>query len=211
MSQLLQTIGSPVRLKIIHFLAQAPHSVEQLSLKLGESVANTSMHLKKMERQHILKNESQAQKRIYSFNHDELNVFWEQILNWTKIASPETFKEFENFYGDDFIWKEPLKLTVQLIKEKKVVVVDLRPSEEVSESQKNEESYKKYITSLPYPIELKQKLNKLKTFPKTKPILLICRGALCVMSQESCFQLRSKGFNSYNFNISWQKISKLLE
>ena len=61
MSALLNGLASPVRLKIIHFLTQAPHSVEQLAQKLGQSIANTSMHLKKMQRENILKTENLGQ------------------------------------------------------------------------------------------------------------------------------------------------------
>ena len=72
MASLMDALASPVRLKIIHFLTQAPHSVEQLSLKLGQTVANTSMHLKKMQREGILKIETMAQKRIYSLAQGEM-------------------------------------------------------------------------------------------------------------------------------------------
>ncbi len=46
-SNLLSGISSPVRLKLLHFLSQAPLTVEVLSNKIDQSVANTSMHLRK--------------------------------------------------------------------------------------------------------------------------------------------------------------------
>jgi DNA-binding transcriptional ArsR family regulator len=47
-SSILSSLSAPVRIKLIHFLSQAPLTVEVLSGKLGQSVANTSMHLRKM-------------------------------------------------------------------------------------------------------------------------------------------------------------------
>ena len=88
MSSLLEALASPVRLKIIHFLSQAPHSVEQLSLKLGQSMANTSMHLNKMQRENILKTETLGQKRIYSLAQVEMKELWEQIQNFALVHNP---------------------------------------------------------------------------------------------------------------------------
>lgn len=203
MSSMLEAIASPVRLKIIHFLSQAPHSVEQLSLKLGQTVANTSMHLKKMQRENILKTETSGQKRIYSLAQDELKDLWEQIQDFALKHNPTNVIDSRTIYQEELEWDKDLDETIKLIKNKKVVLIDVRPDDEVDEI---DAFYKKYVMHIPFD-EIKKQKDEL---PKSKPFLVICRGRLCVMANESTFQLRKLGFDAYKLNQSWHQVSKLL-
>jgi DNA-binding transcriptional ArsR family regulator len=202
-ASLLSGLASPVRLKIIHFLSQAPHSVEQLSLKLGQSVANTSMHLKKMQRENILKTETSGQKRIYSLAHSELKNFWEQIQDYALAQDPTKIIDSKVIYQENLVWDKNLRETVKDIKSEKVILLDVRPSDEVEEQDMQ---YSKYVMHIPF-----DNLKKLKDeLPTNKPILIICRGRLCVMSNESTHQLRKMGFEAFKGNFSWFQLSQAL-
>jgi DNA-binding transcriptional ArsR family regulator len=202
-ASLLSGLASPVRLKIIHFLSQAPHSVEQLSLKLGQSVANTSMHLKKMQRENILKTETSGQKRIYSLSHPELKHFWEQIQDYAQAQDPTKIIDSNDIYNEDLVWKKNLKETIKEIKSQKIILLDVRPLDEVDELDPN---YLKYVMHIPF-----DNLKKMKDdLPKNKDILIICRGRLCVMSNESTFHLRKMGFSAFKGNFSWFQLSQAL-
>jgi DNA-binding transcriptional ArsR family regulator len=202
-ASLLSGLASPVRLKIIHFLSQAPHSVEQLSLKLGQTVANTSMHLKKMQRENILKTETSGQKRIYSLSHNELKSFWEQIQDYALAQDPSKIIDSNNIYNENLVWEKSLKDTIKEIKSQKIILLDVRPIDEVDELDPN---YLKYVIHIPF-----DNLKKMKDdLPKNKDILIICRGRLCVMSNESTFQLRKMGYSAFKGNFSWFQISQAL-
>lgn len=203
MASLLDALASPVRLKIIHFLTQAPHSVEQLSLKLRQSTANTSMHLKKMQREGILKTETLGQKRIYSLTHEEMKEFWEQIQNFTLIHTPANIITSRDIYLDELEWQKDIEETIKLIKARKLTLLDVRPDDEIDEKDAN---YKKYVVHIPIE-NLKRSKEEL---PKSRPILVICRGRLCVLSNESTYQLRKLGFDAYKFGLSWFQLSKKL-
>ncbi len=203
LSSLLEALASPVRLKIIHFLSQAPHSVEQLSIKLGQSIANTSMHLKKMQREKILKTESLGQKRIYSLAQEEMKEFWEQIQNFAYGHNSSNVISSSEIYNEDFKWHKDLEETIKMIKARKLTLLDVRPHDEIDDI---DSTYKKYVLHIPF-----ENLKKLKeSLPTSRPILIICRGRLCVMSNESAFQLRKHGFDVYKFDFSWYQISKKL-
>ena len=204
MASLMDALASPVRLKIIHFLTQAPHSVEQLSLKLGQTVANTSMHLKKMQREGILKIETMAQKRIYSLAQEEMREFWEQIQRFALIHNPTNGLVSIEIYKEELEWTNELEETIKLIKTKKITLLDVRPDDEVDEINP---TYKKNVTHIPF-----ENIKKLKEeLPKSKPILVICRGRLCVMANESTLLLRKLGVDAYKLNLSWYELSKKLE
>jgi DNA-binding transcriptional ArsR family regulator len=202
-ASLLSGLTSPVRLKIIHFLSQAPHSVEQLSLKLGQSVANTSMHLKKMQREDILKAETSGQKRIYSLAHLELKTFWEQIQDYAQIQDPTKIIDSEAIYHENLLWEKSLKETIKDIKSQKVLLLDVRPNDEVDE---DDPQYSKYVVHIPFD-NLKRMKDEL---PANKPLLIICRGRLCVMSNESTHQLRKMGFEAFKGHFSWFQLSQAL-
>lgn len=202
-SSLLEALASPVRLKIVHFLSQAPHSVEQLSIKLGQSVANTSMHLNKMQRENILKSESLGQKRIYSIVQNEMKEFWEQIQQFALTHNAANVISSPEIYNEELSWDKSLEETIKLIKVKKITLLDVRPADEIDETDL---TYKKFV--LHVPSELLKKLKE--TIPVSRPILIICRGRLCVMSNESTYQLRKLGFDAYKFDASWFQISKKL-
>lgn len=203
MSSLLEALASPVRLKIIHFLSQAPHSVEQLSLKLGQSVANTSMHLKKMQRENILNTESIGQKRIYSLAQVEMKEFWEQIQNFASIHNASNVISSKEIYNEELKWPKDLEETIKMIKARKLTLIDVRPDDEINEV---DPTYKKYVLHIPF-----DNLKKLKeTVPTSRPILIICRGRLCVLAHESTYQLRKLGFDAFKFDLSWYQLSKKL-
>ncbi len=147
MSSLLEALASPVRLKIIHFLSQAPHSVEQLSIKLGQSVANTSMHLKKMQRENILKTETLKQKRIYSLAQIEMKDFWEQIQNFAIIHNVANVLSSKEIYNEELKWHRDLGETIKMIKSRKITLLDVRPDDEVDEL---DSTYKKFVIHIPF-------------------------------------------------------------
>lgn len=202
-SYLLGVLASPVRLKIIHFLTQSPHSVEQLSQKIGQTIANTSMHLKKMQRENILKTETLGQKRIYSLAQEEMKDFWEEIQNFALIHNPENYLDPVEIYGEEIRWQKSLEETIKLIKARKVTLLDVRPSDEVL---KSDTLYKKYVLHIPFD-QLKDAKDKI---PASKPLLVICRGRLCVMSSESTVYIRKLGFNAYRLDMTWYQIEKFL-
>lgn len=203
MALLLGTLASPVRLKIIHFLTQSPHSVEQLSFKIGQSMANTSMHLKKMQRENILKVEVEGQKRIYSLSQKEMKDFWEQIQSFALKHNPTNIISSAEIYHEKLEWPKSLEETIPLIKNKKVTLLDVRPDDEI---QDPDTSYKTYVTH----IDLDNLKNEHSKLNNKKPILVICRGRLCVTSNESTFLLRKLGFDAYKFEYSWHQISKMI-
>lgn len=202
-SSLLGALASPVRLKIIHFLCQAPHSVEHLAQKINQSVANTSMHLKKMQRENILKTEVSGQKRIYSLSNPEMRDFWEQIQAFALSHNPSNSLRSDEIYREELEWRKDIQETIKLIQSKKIILLDVRPQDEV---EVDDLTYKKYVRHIPYE-DLKEAADSL---PKTKTILVICRGRLCVMSNESTYLLRKLGYDAYKFDVSWHQISKLI-
>lgn len=195
-SKILSSLGAPVRIKLIHYLAQAPLTVEVLSEKIGQSVANTSMHLRKMLSDKILKVEKIGQKRMYSL-HPAAFEFWEDCQDFIQKIDPSLRMDEDK---TNTRWPYSNRDTINMAELGEVVLIDLRPHEEIVPDKI---SSKKYYNHIPFS-ELNKHLSKL---PKRKSLLLICRGRFCALSLYAVNLLRENGFKAYRLETSWFELN----
>lgn len=200
MAGVLSAIAAPVRIRLIHFLSQAPLTVEVLAAKTDQSVANTSMHLRKMLNEGLVNVESMGQKRLYTLEPAVLD-FWESYQDFIQKLDP-TLKINSQELGGDISWTEDWVETRKLIKKQEILFLDVRPNDEVVDELKEFPSII-HISQQ----DLKQNLSKL---PKRKKILVFCRGRMCALSAYSVNYLRENGFKAYRLEESWTRLKKEL-
>lgn len=197
MAEILNGVSSPVRIKLIHFLSQGPLTVEVLAIKIGQSVANTSMHLRKMLASHIVSVSVHSQKRLYTL-HPAAFEFWEACQNFTQKVDTNLRINSSEVY-DDIEWEEDINYTLKMVKKNEAILVDVRPSDEVVDTLDE-------LNVLNIPSnELAKNLSKL---PKKKPLLIFCRGRFCALSAHAVNELRALGYNAYRLNQSWYALKK---
>lgn len=197
MASILSAMASPVRIKLIHFLSQAPLTVEVLSTKINQSVANTSMHLRKMLSENLVSVETLGQKRLYSLA-PTLIEFWEQFQDYAQALHPSLVLQVEDVYGD-INWTKSIEETKLLLKNKQIVFLDVRPDDEITDSSDSEKILH---------ISQNELQSKLKLLPKRKPILVFCRGRMCALSAFSVNFLKENGFAAFRFKESWNSIKQ---
>lgn len=195
---ILSGIASPVRVKLIHFLSQGPLTVETLSGKTGESVANTSMHLRKMLTQKIVSVSVLGKNRLYSL-HPAAFKFWESCQDFAQSVEPSINLHPEEIYAP-MEWPESLKVTIKKAKKNEVVLVDARPADEAAPLKGLK------VIHLPSSEIAKGALS----LPKKKPVLVFCRGRLCALSAFAVHELRKKGVNAYRLNESWYALNEAM-
>lgn len=203
-SIILSSLASPVRLKIIHYLSLAPHSVEQLATKIDQSVANTSLHLKKMQREGVLENQTLGTKRIYSLSSEKLKDFWESIQNISEHLNSNNKLDIDDIYNSEITFKGSLHDAIHLITSKKATLLDIRPEDEIGILSS---VYHKYVTHIPY----RELLNNTSKLSKTNPIFIFCRGRICAMSGEITFKLKQDGLKVSRLPFSWHQIETCLQ
>jgi hypothetical protein len=130
--------------------------------------------------------------------------FWEQIQNFAQALNDNKSLLSRDIYPDDLTWQKPIEELVKVIKSGKCTLVAVRPDDEIFPEDK---IYQKYVTHLSFENLKSDHLN----FPKSKPILVFCRGRLCVLSCESTVLLRKKGFKAYKLDFSWHQLSDKLK
>ena len=134
---------------------------------------------------------------------EEMKDFWEQIQSFALIHNPKNTLNLQEIYGEDIRWGKDLEETIGLIKARKVTILDVRPDDEVQETDL---LYKKYVLHISFD-QLKRSSGLI---PESNPLLVICRGRLCVMSSESTIAIRKMGFNAYRLDMTWHQIEKRL-
>lgn len=198
MAETLGGVAAPVRIKLIHFLSQGPLPVETLASKIDQSVANTSMHLRKMLSEDLVSVSVDGKRRIYSL-HPAMFAFWESCQDFIQALNPSLKLEIEDVYGD-VNWSERLKSTVKMLKNEEVVLLDARPHDEMNESLEHLK-----IIQIPSG----EVRGNLSLFPKKKPVLVFCRGRFCALSAYVVNELRKHGIEAYRLNESWYSLKKM--
>ncbi len=195
MASILGVLASPVRLQLIHFLSQAPLTVEVLALKVDQSVANTSMHLRKMHGEGLVSVETLGQKRLYTLE-SEVQKFWESFQDFAQRLDSSLILETADIYGD-INWQRPWSETKKLVKSGEVTLLDVRPLDEIIDDRESD---------IVMHISQEELKSNLKKIPKKKILLVFCRGRLCAQSAFSVNYLRENGYNAYRLDLSWNSI-----
>lgn len=199
MASVLSAISSPVRIKLIHFLSQAPLTVEVVANKLDQSVANTSMHLRKMLKEKIVSVSTVGQKRLYSL-HPAVCLFWERFQDLYLEIEPSAKISKDS---DDLDWPFSVKELNEKIRNEEVYILDVRPGDEVGQRRLKDQTFYHHI---PYS-HLSEHIKKL---PKRKKIFVLCRGRFCGQSVLAVRQLRKAGFNAYRSSNSSYILEQLI-
>jgi len=199
LATLLGAMASPVRIRLIHFLSQAPLTVEVMASKVDESIANTSMHLRKMLNEGLVKVETLGQKRLYSLSPAVIG-FWEHFQDFAQKLDPSLFLEVHDVYGD-INWSYSLAETKKMLRSKEIILIDVRPKDEVLSTEDSED-----VLHIPQ-ADLKEGLKRLS---KKKKVLVFCRGRLCALSAFSVNYLRENGYKAYRLGTSWNVIKGVI-
>ena len=204
LSHILLAVASPVRLNLMHFLSQAPLSVEVLAKKIDQTTANTSMHLRKMLREKIVSVEHIGQKRIYHLSL-AAKTFWENCQDFLGLVIP-SMQDLSNSDDTTEQWNHSLSATLKKLKNKKALLLDIRPLDEVEKLSKDLQQTLNYY-HIPYD-QISKNMNRL---PSRPAILIMCRGRYCALSANALLALKQRKKNIYRLPFSWFAIHKKLK
>jgi DNA-binding transcriptional ArsR family regulator/rhodanese-related sulfurtransferase len=200
MANIFAVFSAPVRLHLLHFLSQGPLSVEVLSHKIGQSIANTSLHLKKIQATKMVRVEVLGQKRLYHLNKEVMG-FWEQCQDFLEDLNCDLRLPVEKVYGD-INWNKSDEETKALIQKGKAAFVDVRPFDEHHLIQG--------MNVLTFDISFDKSIkDELKNLPRSKILLVFCRGRMCALSAHAVHLLRENNFKAYRVVYSAKRIQQI--
>jgi rhodanese-related sulfurtransferase len=185
-AEVAKSLASGRRAEIVDVLAQGERSVEQIADEIGQSVANTSHHLRAMARAGVLRTRREGTRIVYMLASDRVGELWAAMRD---IAAEHVagIDQLAAAYVGDRSGLEPVtrrELQARL-KAGDTVVLDVRPPAEF------EAGHIPGARSVPV-----GELRRMRSLAKDTEIVAYCRGPYCVYADDAVRQLRRRGFNA---------------
>ena len=182
-----KALCAPARLILLNILCQGERSVEILAREAGLSVANTSQHLQALRHANLVESERRGNHVIYRVASREVVLLFNALKNLA-LDRMTTLR-----HAFDEISRAPSRAhaldrdeLVRLLKEEKVIVIDVRPEEE----------YRAGHIPSAVSVPLDSLDEYLKLLPEGKEIVALCRGEYCVLADKAIEIIRSKGMKA---------------
>lgn len=182
-----KSVASPTRLELLDLLCQGPRTVESLARQAGQSVANTSKHLRLLHGSRLVETERRGTHITYRIAGTEVC----ELFRMLRTLAESRLAEIETITRDFLVSREVLETVeseelVRRVRDGEAILLDVRPHEEYEAG---------HITgALSAPVgELEEVLARL---PSDKQIVAYCRGPYCVMSIDAVRILRDRGFDA---------------
>lgn len=185
-AEVAKAMASGRRAEIVDVLAQGERSVEQLADEIGQSVANTSHHLRAMARAGVLRTRREGTRIVYMLAGDRVADVWaalreiatEHVAGITDIAHA--------YVGDRSGLESVTRTELEArLRAGDTVVLDVRPSAEYEAGH--------IPGAMSVPVGM---LRRLRSLSKDTEIVAYCRGPFCVYADEAVRQLRKRGFTA---------------
>jgi len=180
-------LSSGRRAEIVDLLAQGERSVDDVAAELGQSVANTSHHLRNLARAGLVRTRREGTRVIYGLASDEVLQLWTVMREVAAEHVAEVDRLAEAYLGRrDGLQPITRDELARRIRRGEVTVVDVRPAAEY------EAGHVEGARSLPIG-ELRRRLDSL---PRDGELVAYCRGPYCVFADDAVRLLRQQGFDA---------------
>lgn len=183
-----KALASPRRLELLDLLCQGPRTVEALSGEAGQSVANTSQHLRVLRAARLVEAEKSGLFVTYRLADGQVCSFFQALRELAESRLAEVERVTREFLEERGAL-EPVdrRVLVERMRRAEVIVLDVRPREEYRAGH--------IPGAISVPLaELKRRLD---TLPRDREIVAYCRGPYCVLAIEAVEVLRERGFRAH--------------
>ena len=180
--------SSPARLEILDLLAQGPRTVEAVADEIGQSLANTSHHLRVLRAARLVDAKKAGVYVTYRLADHQVDAFVVTLRGLAHARLTETDRVSRDYMerrgaleavDDDELLRR--------VKAGEVTVIDVRPSDEYGAGH--------IPNALSVPLSQLEK--RLRAWPKRREIVAYCRGPYCVMALDAVRILRANGFRAH--------------
>ena len=181
-----KALGNGHRAEIIDVLAQGERSVESLADEIGQSVANTSHHVRLLAGVGLVDSRRDGTFVHYRLASDRVGQLWSALRDVAVEHVAEVEVLARRYLGNDGVEELTADELAERIERGRVVVLDVRPEAEYAAGHIDG------ARSIPHD----QLAASLATVPKSREIVAYCRGPYCVYAHDAVRLLRSEGFRA---------------
>jgi rhodanese-related sulfurtransferase/DNA-binding MarR family transcriptional regulator len=186
-AEVAKALASGRRAEIVDVLAQGERSVDEIADEIGQSVANTSHHLRAMARAGLLTTRRDGTRIFYALASERVAELWSALRDVAgeHVAGLERLAAAYLGDRDGVEVVDRAELAARL-KRGEVVILDVRPEVEFAAGH--------IAGARSVPItELRRHLRAL---PEDTDVVAYCRGPYCVYADDAVRELNKKGFRA---------------
>ena len=186
-AEVAKALASGRRAEIVDLLSQGERPVEDVAAEIGQSVANTSHHLRSMARVGLLSTRRDGTRIFYTLASERVAALWSSM----RSVAAEHVAGLERLAGAYLGDQSGIELIdrrelAARLKRHEVVVLDVRPAAEYAAGH--------IAGARSVPItELRRQL---KALSKEGEIVAYCRGPYCVYADDAVRELNRRGFRA---------------
>src|SRR2546421_8548539 len=186
-AEIAKALASGRRAEIADVLAQGERSVEEIADEIGQSVANTSHHLRAMARAGLLTTRRDGTRIYYALASERVSELWMALRDVAgeHVAGLERLAAAYLGERDGVEVVDRTELAARL-KRREVVVLDVRPAAE----------YVAGHIAGAWSVPITELRRQLRALPKDGDVVAYCRGPYCVYADDAVRALNRKGFRA---------------
>ncbi len=183
-AEVSKALANGRRAEIIDVLAQGERHVEYLADEIGQSVANTSFHLRALASAGLVVTRRERTRIYYRLASDRVEVLWAALRDVAATHFDQLDDLAAAYLGDrDKLEQITRDELAQRLDDGGVVVVDVRPSAEYAAG---------HIAGA-RPIPIGRLSRQLRYLPDGVEVVAYCRGPYCVFADDAVRLLRRRG------------------
>jgi rhodanese-related sulfurtransferase len=184
-AEVAKAMASGRRAELVDVLAQGERSVDELAGEIGQSVANTSHHLRALAAAGLLTSRREGTRIIYALASARVSELWAAMREVASAHLAGLDRLTESYLGDrSELEAVSRKDLAQRLDE--VTVLDVRPAPEYAAG------HVAGARSVPV-AELRRRL---RTLPKDVEVVAYCRGRYCAYADDAVRELRRRGYEA---------------
>jgi len=186
-AEVAKALASGRRAEIADVLAQGERPVEEIAAEIGQSVANTSHHLRAMARAGLVATRRDGTRIFYRLAGDRVGELWAAMRDVAAEHVAGLERLARAYLGErDGIESVDREELAARLSRGEVVLLDVRPSAEY------EAGHIAGARSAP----IAEFRRHLRALPPDVDVVAYCRGPYCVYADEAVLELNRRGFRA---------------
>jgi rhodanese-related sulfurtransferase len=194
-----QALGSGRRAEIVDVLAQGERSVEEVASEIGQSVANTSHHLRLLARSGLVRSQRRGNRVVYRLASERVGELWSAVRDVAAQHVAEVNVLAGDYLGDrGEIEQVAAAELAERIERGEVVVLDVRPVPEYRAGH--------IVGAVSAPLSALTSM--VAGLPRRREVVAYCRGPYCVYADDAVRMLRARGLKARRLEVGfpeWQR------
>jgi rhodanese-related sulfurtransferase len=183
-AEVAKSLANGRRAELIDVLAQGERHVDELAGEIGQSVANTSFHLRVLAAAGLVTTRREGTRIYYRLVSARVADLWSALQDVAAAHHAEIDALAAAYLGDRSRLEEISRAELaDRIAAGDVIVLDVRPAAEYGAG---------HIAGA-RSIPLDQLADGVKAIPRDVEVVAYCRGPYCVMADEAVRLLRRRG------------------